>query len=425
MPSQLLFYVWCVLENSFVHYFIFDFLMCVTQKNGRRFLPIWLIGNGLITLIVTWLQIPGTFLVDILILFAFARIVLKIRYSELVAPITIIFTLYTFVEGYSAFIMSWLSVNFHSPTGGKVEQTIVPLLLDALFFCALQKIKEKYSFTLRQSISSYLYVLLFPCAIIVVGIRYGLKLDSRDFEQHLSSFGISVRFMVLLTMLAAAVMVFIMIEVFCKIIQLTKHEKAVALLQSQLNGQKVYIEEAKKRNELYSSFQHDIDNHLLIISGLLRDKLFTQAEQYTNKLHISCGALLMSVSTGKPALDVLLKEKISYAKRNHITVTFDVAITEDFSIDDMDLCVLFSNILDNAIIACIEGTLEEHLLSLSAKVKSQFLIIEAVNTTSITQPITFGTGLLNIQHIAEKYHGTMETELNNQRFRISVLLCSQ
>lgn len=425
MQSKFLFCVWCVLENSFVHYFIYDFLMCVTQKDGKRYLPIWLIGNGLITLIVTWLQIPGTFLIDVLILLIFARIVLKIRCSELVAPITIIFTLYTFVEGYSAFIMSWLSANFHSPTGGKLEQIIVTLLLDALFFCVLQRIQKRYSFTLRQSISSYLYVLLFPCAMIVLGIRYGLKLDSRDFEQYLSSFGINVRFVVLLTMLAAAIMVFIMIEVFCKIIQLTRHEKAVALLQSQLNGQKVYIEEAKKRNELYASFQHDIANHLLVISGLLRDKLFTQAEQYTNKLHISCGALLTSVSTGKPALDVLLKEKISYAKQNHITVTFDVAIMEDFNIDDMDLCVLFSNILDNAITACIEGTLEEPLLSLSAKVKSQFLIVEAVNTTSTTKPIAFGTGLMNIQHIAEKYHGTMETELSNQRFRISVLLCSQ
>lgn len=425
MLSQSLFYVWCVLENSFVHYFIFEFLMYVTQKNGRRYLPIWLIGNGLITLIVTWLQIPGTFLVDALILFAFARIALKIHSSELVAPITIIFTFYTFVEGYSAFIMSWLSSSFHSPTGGKLEQAIVPLLLDVLFFCALQIIKRRYSYTLRQSISSYLYVLLFPCAIIVLGIRYGLKLDSRDFEQHLSSFGVNVRFTVLLTMLVAGIMVFMMIEVFCKIIQLTKHEKAVALLQSQLSGQKVYIEEAKKRNERYSSFQHDIDNHLLVISGLLRDKLFTQAEQYTNKLHISCGALLMNVSTGKPALDVLLKEKLSYAKQNQITVTYDVVIPEGFNIDDMDLCVLFSNILDNAITACAEGTEEKKLLSLSAKVKAQFLIIEAANTTSAAEPITFGTGLANIQHITEKYHGTMETELNSRRFRISILLCSQ
>lgn len=424
MPSKLLFVLWCVLENSFVHYFVFDFLLCVIRKDGRRYVPIWLITNGSITAIVTLLQLPGTFFIDVLVLFAFAKVVLKIRGAELVAPITIIFTFYTFIEGYSAFIMSWVSSNFHSPTGGKMEQILIPLLLDILFFGILQIIKKRYSYTLRQSISSYLYILLLPCAMIVLLIRYGLKLDGRDFEQHLASFGFNARFTVLFTMLGAAIIVFMMIEVFCKIIQLTKHEKTAALLQSQLNGQRVYIEEAAKRSELYSSFQHDIDNHLLVISGLLHDKLFAQAEQYTQNLHISCGELLMNVSTGKPILDVLLKEKLSYAKRNHIVVSHDVVISADFVIDDMDLCVLFSNILDNATTACIEGTQEEKRLSLSAKVKSQFLVVEAVNTTSASQPITWGTGLMNVQHIAEKYRGTMEAELSSGTFRISVLLCS-
>jgi len=425
MPLQLIFYIWCVLENSFVHYFIFDFLLCVTQKNGRNYLPVWLIVNGLITLTATVFQLPGTFVVHILILFVFAKAALKIRSSELVVPITIIFTFYTFVEGYSVFIMSWLSSNFNSPTGGKLEQVLIPLLLDMLFFCALQIIKKRYLHTLRQSISSYLYVLLLPCAMIILSIRYGLKLDSRNFERYLSSLGINGRLVALMTMLTAVIIVFVMIEVFFKIIQLTEHEKAAALLQSQLNGQKIYIEEAKKRNELYSSFQHDINNHLLVISGLLHDKMFSQAEQYTEKLHISCGALLMGVSTGKTVLNVLMKEKLSYAKRNHIAVTYNVTIPESFSIDDMDLCILFSNILDNAITACIEMTRGERLLSISAKVRSQFLVVEAVNSTSATKPITIGTGLLNIQHIAEKYQGTMETELRNGRFRISVLLCSQ
>jgi len=425
MPLQLLFCIWCVLENSFVNYFIFDFLLCVAQKNGRRYLPVWLIVNGLITLTATVLQLPGAFVVHVLILFVFAKVAFKIRGSKLVVPITIIFTFYTFVEGYSVFIMSWLSSNFNSPTGGRLEQVLIPLLLDTLFFCALQIIKKRYSPMLRQQILSYLYVLLLPCAMIILSIRYGLKLDSRNFERYLSPLGVNGRLVVLMTMLTAVIIVFVMIEFFFKIIQLTKHEKAAALLQSQLNGQKIYIEEAKKRNELYSSFQHDIHNHLLVISGLLHDKMFSQAEQYTDKLHISCGALLMGVSTGKTVLNVLMKEKLSYAKRNHIAVTHNVTIPENFSIDDLDLCVLFSNILDNAITACIEITQGERLLSISARVRSAFLIVEAVNSTSATKPVTIGTGLLNIQRITEKYHGTMETELSNGRFRISVLLCSQ
>lgn len=425
MSSRFLFSLWCVLENSFVHFFIFDFLLCVTQRNGRRFLPFWLFGNGLFSWFVALFQFRGTFLLDVLALFAFARAILKIRCAELAAPVTIIFTLYTFIEGFSAFILSWAASHFQSPTGGILEQIFIPLFLDVLFFFALQLIKRKYSDLLRQTITSYLYVLLFPCAVIVLGIRYGLELDSRNFAQRLSSFGFPARLAVFITMFAAAVMVFMMIEVFCKMIRLTKHEKTVALLQSQLHGQRVCLEETQKRNDFYSSFQHDIDNHLLVISGLLHDKLFPQAQQYTEKLRVRCETPLLSVSTGNPALDVLLKEKLSRAKRSHIVVTHDVSIPESFHVDDMDLCALFSNILDNAITACLVKAPEDRLLSVSAKVKSRFLVVEAVNATNAAQPVPFGTGLTNIQHIAEKYNGTMETELKNGKFRISVLLCSR
>lgn len=425
MPSRFLFSIWFVLENSFVHFFIFDFLLRVTQKEGRRYLPIWLIGNGCITWIVTMLQLPGTFPLDVLVLFVFARTALTMRSAELAAPITIIFTFYTFVEGYSAFILSWASVHLYSSTGGMLEQAAITLFLDLLFFLALQTVKRKYAGALRQPISSNLYVLLFPCAMIVLGIRYGLKLDSRDVASRLSSFGAPVRLAVFLSMLAAAILVFMMIGVFCKIIQLSTQEKAVALLQSQLHGQQVYLEEAKKRNTFYSAFQHDIDNHLLVISGLLHDKLFTQAEQYTEKLRVSSTGLLMNMSTGNPALDVLLREKLSYAKRSQIAVKHDVTILGDFHADDLDLCVLFSNILDNAIAACMEKELEERLLSVSAKVKSRFLIVEAINTTNAVQPAPPGTGLKNVRQVADKYHGTMETELENGRFRITVLLCSR
>lgn len=419
----LLFYIWCVLENSFVHFFIFDFLLCVTQTNGRRYLPVWLTGNGLLTLLAAVLQLPGTFMIHIFVLFIFAKAVCQIR--GLVAPMTIIFTFYTLTEGYSVCILSWLSSHYVSPTGGKLEQICIPLLLDTLFFCALQIIKKRYAPALGQSVSSCGGILLLPCAMIVCSIRYGLKLDSRHFEQSLSSLGGDSRLSILLILLTAVVIVSVMMETFCRITQLTGQGKTAVLLQRQLNGQKLYMEEAKKRFALCSSFQHDSKNHLLVIAGLLRDKKFPQAEQYTEKLYTSYNALRMDIATGKLVLDILMKEKLGEAKRNHIAVTCHVAVPEPFGIEDTDLCILFANILDNAIAACKKEMPEKRWLSVCAQVKAQLLIIEAVNSTSATKPVPFGTGLQNIRHVAESYHGTMETELENGQFRISVLLCAQ
>ncbi|MEY8338882.1 GHKL domain-containing protein [Lachnospiraceae bacterium 62-35] len=405
-------------------YVIFDFLLYITQKKGRKYIPLWLAVNGFVTWIVTCYQLQGTFLFSILFLIFFAKVILGIQGLKMITPVTIIFTLYTLTEGFSVFAMSWISVNLKSPAVGRWLQILVPFLLNMLFFCALWLIQRRYFHTLQKPISSYLYILLLPCTLIVLGIRYGLKLDRSDFEPYLSSFGVNTRLLILFIMLGAAVIVFITIEVFCKIIDLTGQEKALVLLESQLDSQRIYIEEAKKRNEQYSAFQHDIDNHLLVLSGLLHEGLLEQAKLYTEKLHISSKSLFSPVSTGNAVLDVLLREKFSYARQNQIEVIFDIHIPRNFHMEDMDLCVLFSNILDNGITACTKETCENRFLTLSGRVRSKFLIVEAVNTASEQHKIRTGTGLTNIQQIAEKYQGTVEMELSNGRFRISVLICS-
>lgn len=90
----------------------------------------------------------------------------------------------------------------------------------------------------------------------------------------------------------------------------------------------------------------------------------------------------------------------------------------------MDLCIIFSNLLDNAIHACMNESPENRHFSIFTKVKAQFLIIEETNATSDSSPITPGIGLHNVQILAEKYQGTMDFENKNGIFRITVLLCS-
>ncbi len=373
MPSRLLFCAWCVLENSLVHYCIYGFLRCITQKKEGRYVPAWLMINAVFTFLTAYYQLPGTFFMDVLVLLVFANAVFGIRGLDLIAPVVIVFTFYTCREGYCVFILSWLASDFHSPTGGWLEQMLVPVTLDVLFLGILRIINKRYSCAFRESVSSSLHVLVLPCVIISLAIRYGLHLDSRHFGRQFSSFDSKARITVLLTMLGAGVIAFVMVGAFCKIARLSRQETVAVLLQGRLQAQEAYIEEARKQKERVSSFRHDMDNHLLIIAGLLRDKRYMQAQEYAQKLHTGCRALDMAMDTGRPVLDVLLREKESHAKQNHITVSQDVAIPENFGIDDMDLCVLFSNILDNAVTACKKETREERHIFLSAKVRAKFL----------------------------------------------------
>lgn len=260
---------------------------------------------------------------------------------------------------------------------------------------------------------------------MVLAIRYGLRLDHAAFQQYLSAFSIEVSLTALFFMLGAAIIFFIMLEIFCKVIQLAEQETAVALLTSQVSGQQIYLEEAKKRNEQYAAFQHDIKNHLLVLSGLIQDEKYEAAEQYANQLQSSCRLFGVSVFTGNLILDTLFKEKLSYAKCNDIQVDCKVLIPSVFQVEDMDLCIIFSNILDNAITACMQVEQSKRALHIATKMRGNFLVIESTNAVSVSQPIRMGIGLKNIENVAKKYQGIVKIENVDGTFRISVLLCSK
>lgn len=421
--EKLIFYIWWLLINEVVDYLAFDFLCDVTgTKKKSIYIFAWLLGNGLMITAVVSDWLPGMFFVDIVFLIVFAKGVLHIGWDKLVAPVTILFTCYTFLEGFLAIAMSWISRTVHSAAKGKVLQVLLSCFLVMMYFAGLWFIRRKYVFTLQKSISSYLYVLLLPGILIILSIRYGLRLDSPGFEEHLLGFDIGRSGYACFMMAGAVCLFFLMIEVFCKIMVITEQEKSLVLLGSQAEGQRIYIEEAKKRQEQYSSFHHDIRNHLLVLSGLIREENYEKAQEYAGKLYAGLESLSVSVSTGSEVLDVLLREKEEYARRNQIKVTCSVRIPHEFFVDDMDLCVIFANLMDNAICTCIKSEAKESFLSVSTKCKARFLVIEVVNSSSACETITMGTGLHNVKNIAEKYQGTLEIEAG-EAFRVSVLLC--
>ena len=227
----------------------------------------------------------------------------------------------------------------------------------------------------------------------------------------------------LLAISGAAVTFFIVLKVFENIMTLSQQKTEKALLDNQLRVQKMYLAEAQKRDEQLSSFQHDIDNHLSVLFGLLKEKKYSDAEQYFQKLQIASTALRRNIHTGNAVLDVLLREKIGYAEQNQIAVSCHASLPPNLPVDDMDLCIIVSNTLDNAIQACAKTRECEPKIDITIKVRRQFLLIEITNTAPPMVTTTLGIGLKNVVRSVEKYQGTMEIGNDAGRYRISVLLC--
>ena len=418
------FYVWWITVNGCMQLVSFYFLQRFIQKNCRPLHKAAYVAIGcVITFIIMRFQIHGTIgiILEMALLVFFAVVCLHEGWTKTAIPIIILFTLSACLQGIETIVMRWLVVEITIPALGIFCHILLTFLLVLMQFISLRLIVRKYAFTAKQSISAYLYILLLPCAFIVLAIQSNVRLDNAGITEIplMGRAGLNA----LIWVAGALATFFIIINVFSKIVQMSQQETENAIAAEHLQKQKIYIEEAKKRNEHYRSFQHDIHNHLLVLAGLMNEEKYAEARAYSQTLSEASYDLLTQVETGNDVLDVLLREKISYANQNDISVAWEINIPEKLAVDDIDLCIVFSNAIDNAISACIPLKNLNKEIKITARMKHQFLLIELINPTVLKDGYEEGTGLRNMKQIAKKYQGVIEVQNSEGIFRLSVLLC--
>lgn len=198
-------------------------------------------------------------------------------------------------------------------------------------------------------------------------------------------------------------------------------QAALASLTQETRAQRTYVDQAQLRYTRTRAFRHDLNNHLAVLEGLLKRGETAQAEAYLRKLSAVTGELSFPVSTGNQVVDILLGDKLALAQAEGTRVELSLALPQSGDVEDMDLCVIFGNALDNALHACRQCPAPT-LLRISGEQQGDFLRLEFENTCLDAPAWRMDTGLSNVKAVAEKYGGTMTVDLLPQRFRLNVLL---
>jgi len=191
------------------------------------------------------------------------------------------------------------------------------------------------------------------------------------------------------------------------------------VLAQAAQAQKVYIAEAQARYKQTTSFRHDVKNHLSVLDGLLRGGRLEEGRAYLKKLRAVSESLSFPYQTGNAMVDILLGEKLGLAR--DISAEVSLVLPEPCGIDDLDLCVLFANALDNAIAACRESAGDKSI-RIIGKQQGDLYLLTFENTCAGGPLPPAGTGLSSIKAVAERYHGAVLTEKRDRQFYLSVLL---
>ena len=195
------------------------------------------------------------------------------------------------------------------------------------------------------------------------------------------------------------------------------------LIESQyVRAQNFYTENAK----LY----HDIKHHLRALERLLQNGDRREALAYIESVQEPLQCKMIPVHTGVDIVDTVIYEAKEKAEQRNILLVVETPILPSgLKLEDREFCVLFANLLNNALEAAKEQ------IRLNIAVTAGFLVIEMKNdykekplvknnhfvSEREQDSLAHGWGMKIIEQIVEKYHGELSIRVDMQ-VSIKILL---
>lgn len=312
-----------------------------------------------------------------------------------------------------------------------VQDNILPFITSFIQIIALvvflilkRKTDSKKALTVLRLIPERVYVLMILSIICLSAITSLVNFNSEDFKTKGS---LLVVFIIVLSVILVCIVASLILNVISK-----QHFTVTSqMLEKQVEIQINYYKEIEKMDAEIRAFRHDYTNHLQSILSLLHMKEYSQAEEYIEKLQKAKHKFgSASFYSGNQLADAILANKCASLKEGF---KIDYSGIIPSSIENTDLCIILSNLLDNAVEAC-EHVPAPGVISIFAGKQQGYFVLSIKNPTSSRDnfydipPTTkaekgqHGMGLYNIESVVKKYSGQMKIKCENGTFELMITM---
>lgn len=203
-----------------------------------------------------------------------------------------------------------------------------------------------------------------------------------------------------------------MLYVISAIEKATMQEQETRLLKQQISIQAGNYSVLKENYNAQRKSTHEFERHIQVLRDLLDREEFDTAKNYICQLQSSRALKIFSISSNNPVIDVVLNQKFQLAQENAITMRVQVNDLSSFTYPTDKLVVLLSNVLDNAIEACLRTEGRREILCSILKEDSTYIsirntskpvvIINGEMATSKPNAAEHGFGLPAVKYILEQ-----------------------
>jgi len=279
------------------------------------------------------------------------------------------------------------------------------------------------------SLESYL-IIMGPNMInltVIILIANEFYYDTNDISKEISGFLLMLTFI-----LVAAIICNIFISQYFLTVRSIERDEMLNIREIQIRYS--YYKNLKSDAEQVRKVYHDMKNQLL---ALRSDTNISRRDKYIDVIYNKISGIESYFNTGSDYLDVILHEKYKLAVSEGIKFDAKVNIDKYEFIEELDLCTIFTNAIDNAIEECeqIEDVSERLIIVRTKQIENFWSIIfensirkEKIGTVSDDMKSTkaerknHGFGIKNIKNALKGYGGEYSCKVRNDMFCFYILI---
>lgn len=211
-----------------------------------------------------------------------------------------------------------------------------------------------------------------------------------------------------------------------------KLENDLTLMKQQMDMQYKYYQQLEMEYDNSQKIMHDIKKHIQVMERLNQNGLTEEGLEYTKRISQIVEQLGFKFKCNNKILNIIINENIKLCDLNQIEFIYSIEnINFDF-MDDVDITIIFANLLDNSVEACRRIAKGSKFIEIRIYYYNDMVIINLINSIGRIPESSQGEfvsskkghkaiGLSNVKETVKKYDGDIDISVEQDKFLVSIM----